>query len=297
VRAGALTAVLLALVLAGCGGGGEDDDGRREPAPPAAAPARAPEPRLPAVDARIPGGPDALAALLTETRASAGAAVRRWRREGDPARDGAPRDVARYALLHQRIVRRLARAPGLERRVLRRVARPLAAETRDLAAAPRELGQIVSVRRGPPPRVRTGPSPPADRLRAEYVAAFRRFGVGRPLLAAVNFVESEFGKLRNRSVSGAQGPMQFMPATWAAYGLGGDVRDTRDAIMGAANYLRAGGAPRDERSALFSYNPSDDYVSAVSRYARRFRADPDLFYVLYAWQVHAGGARVTSFGL
>jgi membrane-bound lytic murein transglycosylase B len=113
----------------------------------------------------------------------------------------------------------------------------------------------------------------------------------------VNFVESAFGKLRNESISGARGPMQFMPATWAAYGLGGDVEDPRDAILGAANHLHANGAPGDERRALYRYNPSDDYVRAVSRYARRLRADPDLLYALYAWQVHVGGERRTSFGL
>ena len=67
--------------------------------------------------------------------------------------------------------------------------------------------------------------------------------------------------------------MQFMPATWAAYGLGGDISDPRDAILGAANYLHANGAPGDETRALFRYNPSSDYVRAVSRYARRIRAD------------------------
>ena len=76
----------------------------------------------------------------------------------------------------------------------------------------------------------------------------------------MNFVESAFGRLRNRSVSGARGPMQFMPATWAAYGLGGDISDPRDAILGAANYLHANGAPGDEARALYRYNPSSHYV-------------------------------------
>src|SRR5207249_10235221 len=91
------------------------------------------------------------------------------------------------------------------------------------------------------------------------------------LLAAVNFVESAFNKLRNNSAAGAQGPMQFIPATWRAYGLGGDVRDPHDAILGAANYLHANGAPRDNRRALFRYNPSSLYVDAVIRYAREIR--------------------------
>jgi membrane-bound lytic murein transglycosylase B len=121
--------------------------------------------------------------------------------------------------------------------------------------------------------------------------------VGRPLLAAVNLVETQFGRLRNESVSGARGPMQFMPATWAAYGLGGDVRSPRDAILGAANYLHANGAPRDEARALLHYNPSRAYVSAVRRYARRMRRDPRAFYVYYAWQVYVGGKRLSGPGL
>ena len=88
--------------------------------------------------------------------------------------------------------------------------------------------------------------------------------------------------------------MQFIPATWRAYGLGGDVQDPRDAILGAANYLHANGAPADEARALFHYNPSSRYVSAVLRYARRMRRDPPAFEALYARQVFvrtAGGRR------
>ena len=106
------------------------------------------------------------------------------------------------------------------------------------------------------------------------------------MLAAVNFVETGFGRLRNESTAGARGPMQFMPATWRAYGLGGDIRDPRDAILGAANYLHASGAPRSYRRALFHYNPSSHYVEAVLRFARRIRRDERAFYAYYAWQVY-----------
>jgi membrane-bound lytic murein transglycosylase B len=87
-----------------------------------------------------------------------------------------------------------------------------------------------------------------------------------------------------------------MPATWAAYGLGGDIRDPRDAILGAANYLHANGAPGDERGALLRYNPSSAYVSAISRYARRIRADRRAFYAYYAWAVFVGDRRRTGPG-
>ena len=102
------------------------------------------------------------------------------------------------------------------------------------------------------------------------------------LLAAVNLIESDFGRVRNDSVSGAQGPMQFMPATWRSYGRGGDVQDPHDAILGAARFLAAAGARDDEAGALYRYNPSSLYVAAVSRYARVMRRDPLAYYALYA---------------
>ena len=105
------------------------------------------------------------------------------------------------------------------------------------------------------------------------------------MLAAVNFVETGFGKLRSRSSAGAQGPMQFLPATWRAYGLGGDVHDPRDAILGAANYLRASGAPRDLRRALYAYNHSTRYVDAVVGFAAQIRRDVTIFFAYHAWQV------------
>jgi membrane-bound lytic murein transglycosylase B len=120
------------------------------------------------------------------------------------------------------------------------------------------------------------------------------------VLAAVNFVESAFNKLRSRSAAGAQGPMQFMPATWRAYGLGGDIHDPHDAILGAANYLHAAGAPQNLRRALHAYNPSAAYVDAVLRYARRIGADRRAYYELYSWQVFVrtpeGDRRVTGPG-
>src|SRR5436190_47856 len=125
-----------------------------------------------------------------------------------------------------------------------------------------------------------------------YREAERRFGVSWNVLAAVNFVESAFGKLRNASTAGAQGPMQFLPSTWRRYGLGGDVHDPHDAILGAANYLHAAGAPRSYRRALLSYNPSRLYVDAVLRFARRMRGRG--FLAIYSWQVFVrspGGER------
>jgi membrane-bound lytic murein transglycosylase B len=132
-------------------------------------------------------------------------------------------------------------------------------------------------------------------LREAYAEAERRFGVPWTVLAAVNFVESAFGRVRSASEAGARGPMQFLPATWKRYGMGGDIDDPHDAILGAANLLRHAGAPRVVDAALYAYNHSNDYVRAVRRFASRMRTDERTFLVYYAWQVYVrtpgGGVR------
>ena len=115
-------------------------------------------------------------------------------------------------------------------------------------------------------------------------AAERRFGVRWQVLAAVNLVESAFGRVVNRSSAGAQGPMQFLPATWREYGLGGNVHVPRDAILGAANYLHRSGAPADEHAALHAYNPSNLYVDAVLAYAGAMTRDPLAYLTYYTWE-------------
>ncbi len=105
------------------------------------------------------------------------------------------------------------------------------------------------------------------------------------MLAAINYVESKFGRVRSNSSAGAQGPMQFIPSTWAAYGMGGDVHDPHDAILGAANYLSASGAPGNYRNAVYNYNHSWAYVDAVLIYAKQMRGDMRSYYEYYNWQV------------
>ncbi|HEY7075635.1 MAG TPA: lytic transglycosylase domain-containing protein, partial [Solirubrobacteraceae bacterium] len=122
-------------------------------------------------------------------------------------------------------------------------------------------------------------------LLRHYREAQRRSHVDWHLLAAVNLVESAFGRLRNDSVAGAQGPMQFIPSTWRQYGRG-DVHDPRAAILAAGRFLHAAGAPRDERAALYRYNPSPLYVGAVERYAGRMRRDRLAYFAYYAWPAH-----------
>jgi soluble lytic murein transglycosylase-like protein len=223
-------------------------------------------------------------------------AVDRWRAKRAAA---VPQDVTLYALYQQRLLRRLANDRRLARETLRLLPASRAAFVQDVVTAHRELVRITP----PLPRatVRVGPAASVGDLFHWYRQADRRFGVPWRVLAAVNFVESAFGKLRSASAAGAQGPMQFLPSTWRKFGLGGNVRDPHDAILGAANYLRASGARRNMRRALHAYNPSPLYVDAVLRYARRIRADSHAFYAFYSWQVFvrttSGERRVTGPGL
>jgi soluble lytic murein transglycosylase-like protein len=185
-----------------------------------------------------------------------------------------PPHVSRDELAFQRLELRLTP------RTIPPLPQPLAARVRADVLARAALAHITTPR--PLSAFRPAPPPPADTLLAGYRAAQRRFGVPWNVLAAVNLVESGFGRLHETSVAGAQGPMQFMPSTWRAYGLGGNVHDPADAILGAANYLHANGAPRDLRAALHRYNPSADYVDAILRYAGQIGRGRETFLSYYA---------------
>ena len=211
-------------------------------------------------------------------------AIDAWFATADPSVERPPPPVELAALAQQRLFIRLGANPRQARAVLAR----LSGDIRRHAEATFAARQALRRLRPPPRPLRTfragRPLPPGVLLR-HYRYAQRRFGVGWHVLAAVNFVESAFGRLRSPSEAGALGPMQFLPATWRAYGLGGNVRKSRDAIMGAANYLRASGAPRDYRRALYAYNRSTYYVDAVLRYALEMKRDLRSFYGYYSWQV------------
>ena len=232
-------------------------------------------------DAAVPSTPEALSKQLAAVDAALRRSIHAWHDGGPP--EGAPPDgLALRALYVQRVVRLLARRPGLEAATIHRLPSGSAHEVRELTAARRDLNRLSAG--WPAHRVATGPPEPLGELLRYYRAAQSRFGVRWQVLAAVNLVESAFGRVRNRSVAGAQGPMQFMPATWRAYGLGGDINDPRDAILGAANLLRHAGAPANYARALYSYNPSPAYVDAVRRYAGLMAHDQDAMYLLYSWK-------------
>jgi hypothetical protein len=137
-----------------------------------------------------------------------------------------------------------------------------------------------------PPAARPGPAPVGvpnvfiSRFRIPpfllpiYQAAGVQYGVRWEVLAAINEVETDYGRNLNVSSAGATGWMQFMPSSWKTYGVDGNqdgVRDPYnpvDAIFAAARYLRAAGADRDLRRAVFAYNHADWYVDSVLTRAR-----------------------------
>jgi hypothetical protein len=118
-----------------------------------------------------------------------------------------------------------------------------------------------------------------------YQAAALRYGVDWAILAGIGKVECDHGRDPDPSCTkegavngaGAGGPMQFIGSTWAQYGVDGDGDGSidrwsaADAIFAAANYLRASGAPGDDRGAIFAYNHASWYVAEVERWAASYR--------------------------
>jgi len=107
-----------------------------------------------------------------------------------------------------------------------------------------------------------------------YQAAGTQYGVRWEVLAAINEIETDYGRNLNISSAGALGWMQFMPATWASYGVDAnldgkaDPYNPVDAIFAAARYLRAAGAEQDLRKAIWAYNHADWYVADVIERAK-----------------------------
>jgi cell wall-associated NlpC family hydrolase len=130
---------------------------------------------------------------------------------------------------------------------------------------------------------------PADMLTLYQRAATADCdGLPWTVLAAIGKVESDHGRSPLPGVhsgsnsAGAQGPMQFLPATFAAYNRpvppGGanppSPYDPVDAVHAAARYLCTSGARagRDIPGAIWHYNHSDAYVRQVLTIARSYAA-------------------------
>ncbi len=107
-----------------------------------------------------------------------------------------------------------------------------------------------------------------------YQAAGIQYGVRWEVLAAINEIETDYGRNLNISSAGAMGWMQFIPSSWRRYGVDAN-RDGKkdpynpvDAIFAAARYLKAANADTDLRRAIFAYNHADWYVDSVLMRAR-----------------------------
>lgn len=113
-----------------------------------------------------------------------------------------------------------------------------------------------------------------------YQAAGIEYGVRWEVLAAINEIETDYGRNLNVSSAGALGWMQFIPSSWEAYGVDAnddgrkDPYNPVDAIFAAARYLEAAGYEQDVRGAIFAYNHADWYVDSVLLRARLIAGVP-----------------------
>ena len=128
------------------------------------------------------------------------------------------------------------------------------------------------------------PPLPAEQLLAYYHEAEAATGVPWYYLASINLVETRMGRIHGLSTAGAQGPMQFLPSTWAAC-CTGDIEDAHDAIVGAATYLKMSGAPDNIDKAILAYNHDTRYLDAVKSYAANMAADERAYLGYHAWEV------------
>jgi hypothetical protein len=113
-----------------------------------------------------------------------------------------------------------------------------------------------------------------------YQAAGNQYGIRWEILAAINEIESDYGRNLSVSTAGAVGWMQFLPSTWRTYGVdaNGDKKkdpyNPVDAIFAAANYLKAAGGQKDIRRAIFAYNHAGWYVDSVMLRAKLIAGVP-----------------------
>lgn len=202
-------------------------------------------------------------------------------------RDPSTPQPALVAAAHrqQAAYRAIARHPDWDAIVAPRIPPPLTdGYSRNLDAR-RQLAAMTPAKDTVPPW-RIQPPAPAEELLGYYREAEAASGVGWNYLAAINLIETRFGSIAGDSTAGAQGPMQFLPATFAGYGEGGDIRSPRDSIMAAGRYLAANGFAGDPDHAIYRYNHADEYVRAVNQYAAVLAADPAAFAGYYNWDVY-----------
>lgn len=202
------------------------------------------------------------------------------RRPGTP-----PADVAAAGFELQVLYRQLGRQPRWHDDVLDSVPRRYRATVRAHLKARSELRAMHITLSDTLPAWRIIEPAPAAELRSYYKEGESTYGVPWEILAAINLVETGMGRIRGTSTAGAQGPMQFIPSTWDAFGEG-DVNDPHDAIMAAARYLaHNGGGAGQIDNALRRYNNSSRYVAAVKAWASIIEDDPRAYRGFYHWRI------------
>lgn len=126
------------------------------------------------------------------------------------------------------------------------------------------------------------------RIKALYVAAAERYKIPWELLAGIGMAETRHGRDNATSSAGAQGLMQFMPRTFAAYGVDGNrdgrrnIHNDADSIYSAGNYLTKSGVTNGQKGvirALWAYNHSVSYRNDVLYYAWAYARGGDVVVV------------------
>jgi hypothetical protein len=189
-------------------------------------------------------------------------------------------------LVNQQISRKL----GLVHRVAALISAPgpsidaLTAQVRRVLGAQAKIVDLRAAR----PVGTTTPSRPGEI--SSYLQLFKASAVkycpqmSWTVLAAIGQIESADGQNMGPSSAGALGPMQFLPSTWAEWGISGfgppgppDIMDPFDAVPSAARMLCADGASSGTRSglrqAIFAYNHAEWYVNEVLALAGRYAAE------------------------
>ena len=292
----AAVAASAVLTLAACASADDDSAAPTPTAPVASATSVEPAPPsttsvAPSTTATTPPSqPDDLTATdaLGEPVAPASAAELAERLSHVESRLRTEGAAAEDTLGHQQQVlyRALIRNPAWQPEVFERLGPAEAGRAQAMVAAGTSSSGSVGSPLDHIPAWRIRSPLPAGELLALYRTAEADTGVPWSVLAAIHLVETRMGRIEGLSSAGAKGPMQFMPATWAAYGGGGDVSSDADAIAAAGRLLSDSGAPDDLPAAVFAYNHSDDYVNAVLGYHQVLSEHPWLYEALHDWQVY-----------
>ena len=170
----------------------------------------------------------------------------------------------------------LINAPGADLATLMRQVRSV------IGPAGNVVNLVPVVTTAPLPVKTTVPAGTPANYLALYQASAAKYcpGLSWTVLAAIGQIESGHGTNNGPSSAGALGPMQFLPSTWAVWGIDGfgqtgppDIMNPLDAVPSAARMLCADGAAAGSASlahAIYAYNHAAWYVSEVLALAREY---------------------------